>query len=93
MARFKRLTDTEARSLTRAELLDRCEAEQAYWFRKHAMSDEDREAFAEFSRIMHACIDPAAAIGAALDVLQGRGSDYWESRPGDVREPRSERRE
>ena len=41
--------------------------------------------FAEFSRIMHACIDPAAAIGAALDVLQGRGSDYWESRPSDVR--------
>jgi hypothetical protein len=34
MSRFKRLTDAEARTLTRRELLDRIEAEQKYWFRK-----------------------------------------------------------
>ena len=85
MARFKRLTDAEARSLTRAELLDRVEAEQAYWFR-NSMSDADQDAEREFRRIMHAYLNPADAIQAAMDVLQGRGSDYWESRPEPERE-------
>jgi hypothetical protein len=34
MARFNRLNNAEARTLTRAELLDRAEAEEAYWERK-----------------------------------------------------------
>ena len=83
MARFKRLTDAEARSLTRAELLDRIETEQAYWLRKQIRTDEDQAAWREFSRILLAHVDPAAAIQAAVDVLKGRGSDYWESMPGD----------
>lgn len=83
MARFKRLTDAEARSLTRAELLDRLEAEQAYWLRKRNMSGADQEAEREFRRIMHAYLDPAAALQSARDLLEGRGSDYWESRAGD----------
>lgn len=82
MARFKRLTDTEARTLTRAELLDRVEAEEAYWSRKRNMTDADSEAAREFSRIMHAYLSPGDAIQAAMDTVQGRRSDYWETRPG-----------
>ena len=81
MARFKRLTDAEARSLTRAELLDRLETEQAYWLRKDNMSDADRDGEREFHRIMHSYLSPEAAVQAALDIVQGRGSNYWESRP------------
>jgi hypothetical protein len=85
--RFKRLTDAEARTLTRAELLDRVEAEQKYWERKRGLSDEDRAAEREFSRIMHAYLSPHDAIQAAMDTVQGRRSDYWERRPGDDPEP------
>lgn len=88
MSRFKRLTDAEARTLTRAELLDRVEAERAYWSRKRAMAPEDREAEREFSRIMHAYLSPHDAIQAAIDTVEGRGSSYWESRPGDAPAPR-----
>jgi hypothetical protein len=44
VSRFKRLTDAEARTLTRAELLDRVEAEQAYWSHKRTMTDADSAA-------------------------------------------------
>jgi hypothetical protein len=84
---FKRLTDTEAGTLTRAELLDRVEAEQAYWFRKRNMTSADREAEREFSRIMHAYLSPEAAVRAALDTVRGYRSDYWETRPGDQSQP------
>lgn len=87
MTRFKRLTDAEARSLTRAELLDRVEAEQAYWARKRTMTPQDKAAEREFSRILHAYLSPHAAIQAAMDTVQGRRSDYWETRPGDVPAP------
>lgn len=83
MSRFKRLTDAEARALTHAELLDRVEAEQAYWSRKRTMTPEDRAAEQEFSRIMHAYLSPHDAIQAAIDTVEGRGSAYWESRPGE----------
>ena len=83
MTRFKRLTDAEARTLTRRELLDRVEAEQAYWFRGHR-DRKDPEGYREFGRIMHAYLDPAAMIGELLDLLNGRGApDYWETRPGE----------
>jgi hypothetical protein len=42
MARFKRLSDAEARTMTRAALLDRVEAEEAYWERKQARDDGRR---------------------------------------------------
>jgi hypothetical protein len=87
MARFKRLTDAEARTLTRAELLDRVEAEQGYWSRKRSVCPEDQAAEREFSRIMHAYLSPQAAIAAAMDVVQGRPNSYWETRPGDDLEP------
>ncbi len=83
MARFKRLTDAEARTLTRAELLDRVEAEQAYWSGKHTMTGSDAAAEREFSRILRAYLSPQAAIEAAMGTVQGRRSDYWETRPCD----------
>ena len=87
MSRFKRLTDAEARTLTRAELLDRVEAEEAYWSRKRTMTPDDRVAEREFSRIMHTCLSPHDAVQAAIDTVEGRGSDYWETRPGQDRAP------
>ena len=84
MARFKRLTDAEARSLTRGELLDRIEAEQAYWFRKRARAAEDDAAFREFTRIMYAYLDPAAAMQDTIDHIEGRSAGgYWKTRPGE----------
>ena len=82
MARFRRLTDAEARTLTRAELLERVAAEEAYWSRKHTRTDADVAAEAEFSRIMHEYLNPVGMIRAARDVVEGRGSGYWETRPG-----------
>ena len=86
MSRFKRLTDAEARTLTRRELLDRIEAEQAYWFRKKAMTPEDDAAFREFTRIMHAYLSPASiaeAIQDTIDYIEGRSpGSYWDTRPG-----------
>lgn len=88
MSRFKRLSDAEARTLTRRELLDRIEAEQAYWFRKKkAMTPEDDVAFREFTRIMHAYLSPASiaeAMQDAIDYIEGRSpGGYWDTRPGE----------
>lgn len=85
MSRFKRLTDAEARTLTRRELLDRIEAEQAYWFRKKTRTAEDDVAFREFTRIMHAYLGPAAiaeAMQDTIDYIEGRSpGGYWDRRP------------
>ncbi len=86
MARFKRLTDAEARTLSRRELLDRVEIEQKYWERKRTYTTEDRLAEREFRRILFAYISPGDAIDAAMATLEGRKSDYWDSRPGDETE-------
>jgi hypothetical protein len=93
VARFKRLTDAEARALTRAELLDRIEAEQAYWSRKHTMTDADCTAEREFRRIMHTYLNPADGLAALRDVLEGRPNNYWETRPEPQPEPEAEARE
>ena len=69
MSRFKRLTDAEGRTLTRRELLDRIEAEQAYWFRKKTRTAEDEEAFCEFTRIMYAYLSPASIAEAMQDTI------------------------
>lgn len=85
MSRFKRLTDAEARTLTRAQLLDRVEAEQKYWARKHAVTPEDRAAEREFGRILFTYLDPGEAMDDLINVIKtGRRSDYWERRPGDA---------
>ena len=84
MSRFRRLTDAEARTLTRRELLDRIEAEQAYWFRKKARTPGDDAAFREFTRIMYACLSPASiaeAMQDTIDYIEGRGPGrYWDTR-------------
>jgi hypothetical protein len=87
VSRFKRLTDAEARALTRRELLDRIEAEQRYWFRKKARTPEDDAAFREFTRIMYAYLSPASIADAmqdTIDYIEGRSPGrYWETRPGE----------
>lgn len=83
MKRPKRLTEAEARTLTRAQILDRLEAESDWWTLHRPKTDADREAYAVFSRLLHAYIDPAEGLKAAMDTLEGRSSDYWETRPGD----------
>jgi hypothetical protein len=88
MSRFKRLSDAEARTLTRRELLDRIEAEQAYWFRKKkSMTPEDDAAFREFTRIMYAYLSPASiaeAMQDTIDHIEGRSPGrYWDTRPGE----------
>jgi hypothetical protein len=92
MSRFKRLTHAEARTLTRRELLDRIEAEQAYWFRKKkTMTPGDDAAFREFTRIMHAYLSPASAAEAiqdTIDYIEGRSpGSYWDTRPGETPKP------
>lgn len=91
MARFKRLTAAEARTLTRSQILDRIEAEQKYWERKHTrgMSAEDRAAEDEFHRIMHASINPAAAVGDVTDYMRGvpGAGRYFDQKP-DVPDPK-----
>lgn len=87
MSRFKRLTDAEARTLTRRELLDRIETEQKYWLRKKTRTVGDDAAFREFTRIMYAYLSPASiaeAMQDTIDYIEGRSSgSYWETRPGD----------
>lgn len=86
MARFVRLTRADLAQLTRGELLDRIEAEQAYWHRKQdrgQFADADRAAFAEFHEIMHAAVDPVAAIrdlSALVTGAPGAGT-YWDETP------------
>lgn len=88
MSKFKRLTDAEARTLTRRELLDRIEAEQAYWFRKKNRTADDDAAFREFTRIMYAYLSPASVAEAmqdTIDYIEGRpgAGGYWDRRPGE----------
>ncbi|HEY2088623.1 MAG TPA: hypothetical protein VGH54_21710 [Mycobacterium sp.] len=87
MARFKRLTDAEARTLTRRELLDRVELEQKYWFRKKHRTAEEDEAFREFTRIMYAYLSPASVAEGMQDMIdhiKGRGpGGYWARRSGE----------
>lgn len=80
MSRFKRLSDTEARTLTRRELLDRIEAEQAYWFRKKkSMTPEDDAAFREFTRIMYRL--PVARLDRRGDAEHDRPHRGLQPRP------------
>lgn len=83
MARFKRLTAAEARTLTRSELLDRIEAEQRYWERKKQRTPEDVAAEREFSRILYASLNPGDGLADALAHLAGErtGPSYWDQKP------------
>jgi hypothetical protein len=81
-ARPARLTEAEARTLTRGEILDRLEAESEWWTAHRPRTDADHKAYATFARILNSSIDPAAAIQDTLDYVQGRGTgSYWATRP------------
>ncbi|BDT39488.1 hypothetical protein [Streptomyces yaizuensis] len=85
MPAFKRLTAADLDRLTRAELLDRIEKEGAYWDRKVArgMTADDAAAYQEFSRILHAALNPGAMIQHATRFVQGHGDNgYWAQKPG-----------
>jgi len=90
VARFKRLTDDEARTLTPRELLPRVEAEQAYWARKKIRTDEDRAAAREFSRILFTYLDPGRQIQAVTNLIEGRPDDYMDRPCGETTNPRQE---
>lgn len=84
MAVFKRLTENDLRTLTRAELLDRFEREGEYWDRKtkRGFTDADQTAYAEYSRLLHMAIPPGGGIEHALKYVKGGGDDgYWDTPP------------
>src|SRR5438874_1954328 len=85
MARFKRLTVDEARTLTRAELLDRLETEGDYWSRK--LKHGTPQDWADY-RVYQQCmrlIDPAKAIRDTTEWLNGKpgAGGYMDRRPCD----------
>lgn len=90
MARFKRLTWDDLDNLTRGELLDRLEAEQAYWARKEArgLSETDRKARNEFSDIVFAVLNPSKIAESMVETtawLKGErptDSSFWSEKPG-----------
>jgi hypothetical protein len=87
MVRFKRLVRDDLKRLTRGELLDRLEREQQYWFRKldrEGETPENHKAYEEFRAIMHAALNPAEAVAAALDLVtngHGWSATYWDELP------------
>lgn len=84
MPAFKRLAEADLSKLTREELLDRFDAENAYWDRKcrRALSEADAVAHREFSRLLHLAIDPGKAMDDLAAYLRGgRRPDYWQQKP------------
>lgn len=85
MPAFKRLKRSDLDTLTRAELQDRIEAENAYWDRKcrRGLSEADAAAHLEFSVILHAAIDPGASLAHAQHYLEtGVDNGHWDEKPG-----------
>jgi hypothetical protein len=81
---FKRLTENDLSTLNRDELLDRFESEGSYWDRKmsRGLTAADREAYAEYSRLLHLAIDPGKAMDDLIDHLNGGARpDYWQKKP------------
>jgi len=68
-AAFRHLTEEEARTLPRRELLDRVEAEMQWWNDRRRSADWD--GYMAFSRIMHAHLDPGAIIQDTVNRLNG----------------------
>lgn len=84
MPAFKRLTEDDLRTLTRSELLDRFEREGEYWDRKvkRGFAEADREAYAEYSRLLNLALPPGGGVQHALKYVKGQGDDgYWDTSP------------
>lgn len=82
MKRPKFLTEEEAATLTRAEIVDRLYAQSEWWKAHPPKTVADRELYAVHVRIMYASIDLGKGMDAVKDYLEGRPNDYWESKPG-----------
>lgn len=85
MPTFKRLKRSDLDTLTRAELQDRIETENAYWDRKcqRGLSEADAVAHKEFGVILHAALNPAASLAHAQEYLKtGVDNGYWDEKPG-----------
>ena len=86
MAAFTYLTEDKARTLARHELLDRVQAQQAYYDAKRRKTPADEAAMDELSRIIRRYLNIGAAFDAAFATLGGyTGTSYWETRPQDDR--------
>jgi hypothetical protein len=81
---FAYLTDAEARTLTRHELLDRISDQQAYYEAKRRKTAADEQAMDELGRIIRRYLNINAAFDAASATLDGyTGTSYWDTRPDD----------
>jgi hypothetical protein len=81
---FPYLTDAEARTLTRHDLLDRVAAQQAYYEGKRRKTPADEQAMNELGQIIRQYLSIDAAFDAAFATLDGHtGTNYWDTRPED----------
>jgi len=82
VAAFAYLTDAQARTLARHELLERIADQQAYYENKRRKSSADEAAMDELSQIIHRCLNIDAAFDAAFATVDGyTGTSYWDTRP------------
>lgn len=83
MKRPVHLTEAEAASLTRREILDRVESEQAFLLGRRRMTEADHADCRELMQIMYRYVNVEESLQAAIDLVEGRrGAGYWEARPG-----------
>ncbi len=89
MARFKRLTVEEARTLSREQLLPLIEDEQKHWYRlmnRMEMRAGDDDAFKTFNKIMHVVIGPGHSVSDAFALFEdeSRDRDHWTKPLGEL---------
>ena len=76
------LTMDEAARLTRREILDRVESEQARLLARRSKSPAQHVQLSELMRIMRAAgITPEAGLDALERTLAGKRGDWWAERP------------
>ena len=82
MSRLTRLTEAEARTMTRREILARVEAEQARLLARRSKTTADHAQLSELMRILRAAgITPVAGFDALERTLAGDRGDWWGERP------------
>ena len=87
-ARPVHLTDTVARTLTRAEILKRVDDESKYILGKSRKTAADHARYNELMRIMYEYVPPGKVLEAmksTTDAITGGTGlpDFWDSRPCD----------
>jgi hypothetical protein len=82
MSMLTSLTETEARTMTRREILDRVETEQARLLARRSKTAADHAQLSELIRILRAAgITPEAGLDALERTLAGDRDDWWGERP------------